>query len=262
MHLLWTSCKKTSNYEYAWSSCMMFPVHKRWILIYWVYGSPLLTWQLGIHCSLILGSSAVLELRHWVVNCKWLGSRVSWLEYGRPFSRLRVWVFSWDIMISLPLSFMSLVLTIYFEMTLTRLRSDCQVWSTFINWVQGWASCFTLVAPSPLNMPAWYSLWLYLWQFSLNSRNEGWSASLIHSPSSLSIVIFANIKCFYSCVTMKHKYLLPNTLCMGEQKRKELFIKTFDGGMFDLNYMCSVLYGPVGVWPCTMYNYVKLEEIS
>ena len=55
--------------------------------------------------------------------------------------------------------------------------------------------------------------------------------------------------------------ILPNTLCVGEQKHKELFVRTFDFGMFDLNYMCSVLYGPVGIWPCTMY-YVKLEEIN
>ena len=45
---------------------------------------------------------------------------------------------------------------------------------------------------------------------------------------------------------------------MGEQKHKELFIKTFDVSMFDLNYMCSVIFGPVGVWPCTS---IKLEEI-
>ena len=60
-----------------------------------------------------------------------------------------------------------------------------------------------------------------------------------------------------NCAQQPSSFLFP-TLCVGEQKNKELFIKIFHVGMFDLNYMCSVLYGPVGVWPRTS---TKLEEI-
>ena len=59
-------------------------------------------------------------------------------------------------------------------------------------------------------------------------------------------------------VTQQPSSFLFPTFYVGEQKHKELFIKIFDVGMFDLNYMCSVIFGSVGVWPCTS---IKLEEI-
>ena len=48
-------------------------------------------------------------------------------------------------------------------------------------------------------------------------------------------------------------FLFPKTLRVGEQKHKELLVKTFDVGMFDLNYMC--LFS--ALWTCgglAMYN--------
>ena len=64
-------------------------------------------------------------------------------------------------------------------------------------------------APSPPNMPVWYSLQLYPWQFSLKYSKWG----LKCSPESFtplpptSNAVFVNSKYFYLCVTLEHKHL-------------------------------------------------------
>ena len=80
-HLLWTSCKKTS---YEWV-CMVF-MHDvsssqemcKNEFSYYNYNECMAA---GVsNCSLIPGSSAIFELRHWVVE--WLGSSVGWSMAG------------------------------------------------------------------------------------------------------------------------------------------------------------------------------------
>ena len=67
----------------------------------------------------------------------------------------------------------------------------------------------------------------------------------------------------FTHVTLEHNNLanscsLYNTWHVGEQKHKELFFQTFDECLFDLSYMCSVLYELVRLWP-KVQLYVKLE---
>ena len=66
------------------------------------------------------------------------------------------------------------------------LRSDCQVWGIF----QSWASCasrFTLTAPSPSNMPAWYPLRLDPLQVSLKYLNS--STDLLRDLVGLRLIL-------------------------------------------------------------------------
>ena len=123
-HLLWTSCKKTL---YEWV-CMVF-MHDvsssqemcKNEFSYYNYNECMAA---GVsNCSLIPGSSAIFELRHWVV--KWLGSSVGWNMAGHlPGHGFE----------SLPETLSFFFFTFFHVFSshhFLLIRSDHQVWSIF-----------------------------------------------------------------------------------------------------------------------------------
>ena len=104
-------------------------------------------WQLSLKYSTSSTQNQPLSCRVTWYSC--------WLEHGRPFARSRVRVHPWVTVFS----FLVLFLT-FLSMTLTRLRSDCQVWSMLTTEPAPHASC----SPHPPNYrPDIKAIALWIW---------------------------------------------------------------------------------------------------
>ena len=128
------------------------------------------------NCSLIPGSSAIFELRHWVVE--WLGSSVGWSMAGHLPGHMFEFP-HWDTFYS------------HFHV----FNSHHFLWNDFdkvlwlsdqehINWAWPWASCFMVAAPFPPTCQLGIHFDSIPDSLVLSTKNEGWSAPLSHSPPS------------------------------------------------------------------------------
>ena len=153
--------------EYAWSSCMMFPVHKRCVK---------------------MNSPIIIIMNAWQLEYP----TAAWFLAAQPYLNLGIEL-SNDLVAQLVGAWQAI----------------CQVAVPPRHYLFFPTFFHVSHAPSPPNMPVWYSLQLYPWQFSLKYSKWG----LKCSPESFtplpptSNAVFVNSKYFYLCVTLEHKHL-------------------------------------------------------